>query len=224
MNEIDILQDLLFEQYGNDSANETCLCGRGPRHIKCHDCFRSPPICRNCFVESHQQLPLHWAMIWDTSKGHYIKRDFSQVLPDTASAVVKLGHTDFRTPCPNSRSNVPFTIVHSNGVHKTLARFCECPDASDRTTQLMRARLFPGTLTDPKTAFTFEVLKEFSMHNLQSKCGAFDYMKSLRRLTNNEAINTVPVCQTICFYSFIDLRFFRTPINFYFGYRVSGNT
>jgi hypothetical protein len=61
----------------------------------------------------------------------------------------------------------------------------------------MRARLFPGTTLDPKTAFTFDVLKEFSMLNLQSKCGAFDYMKSLRRLTDNVSTRTLPVSTTL---------------------------
>ena len=57
----------------------------------------------------------------------------------------------------------------------------------------MHSQLFPATTQDPKTAFTFSVLKDFHMHNLQSKCGAFDYMLSLRRLTDNVFTNKVPV-------------------------------
>lgn len=127
--------------------------------------------------------------------GHYNKRDYSEVLPETAE--IRLGHEDAHTPCPASRSNVSFRVTHSNGIHSTLVRFCECPNAKDRITQLMRARLFPGTTLNPKSAFTFDVLKEFSMLNLQSKCGAFDYMKSLRRLTDNVSTHTVPVSTTL---------------------------
>lgn len=197
MNNINLLQDLLLQQYSNDSADESCGCGRGLRHVKCNDCFRSPPTCRYCFSERHLQLPFHWALVWNPETGHYIKLDYSKVLPnvpnEAAAAAIRLGHDDNNTSCPSSRSNISFTVVHSNGIHSTLARFCECPRAKDRITQLMQARLFPGTILDPKTAFTFDVLKEFSMHNLQSKCGAFDYMKSLRRLTNNAATETVAV-------------------------------
>jgi hypothetical protein len=86
-----------------------------------------------------------------------------------------------------------FTVVHTNGIHATRIRVCGCLGAPEKVTQLMQSQLFPATTQDPKTAFTFSVLKNFHMHNLQSKCGAFDYMLSLRRLTDNVFTNKVPV-------------------------------
>jgi hypothetical protein len=86
-----------------------------------------------------------------------------------------------------------FTVVHTNGVHATRVRICGCSGAADKLSQLMHSQLFPATSQDPKTAFTFSVLKDFHMHNLQSKCGAFDYMLSLRRLTDNVFTTKVPV-------------------------------
>lgn len=49
----------------------------------------------------------------------------------------------------------------------------------------MRARLFPATTQDPRTAFSFAILKQFHLHNLESKKAAYDYLGALRRLTDN---------------------------------------
>jgi hypothetical protein len=57
----------------------------------------------------------------------------------------------------------------------------------------MDARLFPLTPLDPKSAITFIALREFHMHGLQSKSAAFDYVLSLRRMTDNVLTHNVPV-------------------------------
>ncbi|THU83090.1 hypothetical protein K435DRAFT_823037 [Dendrothele bispora CBS 962.96] len=49
----------------------------------------------------------------------------------------------------------------------------------------MQAHLFPGSAAEPISAFSFSVLKEYDLHTLQAKFGAYDYCFSLRRLTNN---------------------------------------
>lgn len=57
----------------------------------------------------------------------------------------------------------------------------------------MDARLFPASARDPRTAYTFNVLKDFHLHNLESKKAAYDYMAALRRLTSNSFTADVPV-------------------------------
>jgi hypothetical protein len=59
--------------------------------------------------------------------------------------------------------------------------------------QLMRAGLFPATFHNPKTAFTFQVLEEFHLDNLECKTTPSQFFSRLRRLTNEEFPNTVPV-------------------------------
>ena len=59
--------------------------------------------------------------------------------------------------------------------------------------QLLRAQLFPATVDQPTTAFTFNVLREYHVHSLESKQSAYSYMGALRRLTNNTFIDDVPV-------------------------------
>jgi len=59
--------------------------------------------------------------------------------------------------------------------------------------QLMMAGLFPATFHDPKTAFTFWVLEDFHLDNLECKTTPSQFFSRLRRLTNDEFPNTVPV-------------------------------
>ncbi|KAI0312439.1 hypothetical protein OF83DRAFT_1087012 [Amylostereum chailletii] len=63
--------------------------------------------------------------------------------------------------------------------------FCGCLDAPNKVDQLMRARLFPATTSEPSTVFTSKVLEEFHLHNLESKKAAYDYLGALRRLSDN---------------------------------------
>jgi hypothetical protein len=173
----------MLEHYFNPHSDDDCSCGRGKRLVVCHDCFIYSPACGPCFVDRHLTQPFHWALIWQQDLGHFIKTDFSAVLPNETP--IQLGNHAPADYCQFAKTNAHCNIAHINGIHATKIRFCDCPKADNKVTQLMRARLFPGTTTDPKSAFTFAVLKHFSMHNLQSKCGAYDYIYSLRRLTNN---------------------------------------
>jgi hypothetical protein len=59
--------------------------------------------------------------------------------------------------------------------------------------QLMKAGFFPGTVKDPRTAFSFEMLRRFHIASLESKEAACNYVASLRRLTDNSQTATVPV-------------------------------
>jgi hypothetical protein len=57
----------------------------------------------------------------------------------------------------------------------------------------MTAGLFPATFNNPKTAFTFRVLEDFHLDNLECKTTPSQFFSRLRRLTNDEFPNTVPV-------------------------------
>jgi hypothetical protein len=57
----------------------------------------------------------------------------------------------------------------------------------------MRAGLFPAMFHNPKTAFTFQVLEEFHLDNLECKTTPSQFFSCLQRLTNEEFPNTVPV-------------------------------
>ena len=85
------------------------------------------------------------------------------------------------------------TIIDRSGVHEIGVRWCCCPNAAERDMQLMTAGLFPATFRNPKTAFTFWVLKEFHLDNLECKTTPSQFISRLRRLTSDEFPNAVPV-------------------------------
>jgi hypothetical protein len=87
-----------------------------------------------------------------------------------------------------------FTVVDVNGVHSTRLAFCGCHEyPPNKLRQLVAARLFPASARDPSSAFTVNLLKQFQLHNLESKKSAYDFLKALRRLTDNCFTADVPV-------------------------------
>jgi len=99
-------------------------------------------------------------------------------------------------PGRNDKDNNPvITIINRSGIHEIGVRWCCCPNAPKHDMQLMVAGLFPATFRNPKTAFTFWVLEEFHLDNLECKTTPSQFIRPLRRLTNNEFPNTVPVGQ-----------------------------
>jgi len=200
------LQELILRSYDNPYADKLCKCGKGFCLVSCRydGCFRYPISCESCYVKEHYRNPFHWALVWLPDKAIWVQRDFSQLCGGSA---IQLEHHD-GLPCSGTKNDTGFIITHTNGVHDTRVRFCGCLDAPDHIEQLMNASLFPATTLDHKSAFTHAVLKQFHMHNLQSKCGAYDYIYSLRRLTDNVTTVKVPVSHFQLVYTILTV--FRT--------------
>ena len=85
------------------------------------------------------------------------------------------------------------TVVDRSGIHEIGVSWCRCHEAPKHNMQLMMAGLFPATFRNPKTAFTFWVLEDFHLDNLECKTTPSQFFSRLRRLTNDEFSNTVPV-------------------------------
>jgi len=83
--------------------------------------------------------------------------------------------------------------VHSNGVQKAHIKYCACPDTPSDIEQLCHACLFPATVKQPKTVFTFAALKEFHAHTLASKKSAYDHYKALQCQMDAAFPSNVPV-------------------------------
>ncbi|THU85187.1 hypothetical protein K435DRAFT_869548 [Dendrothele bispora CBS 962.96] len=166
---------LLSHEHDSD-AGSSCSCGRGGKCVvQCQDCLFYNTSCADCFIERHRSMPPHW----DPDRGFY-RHDISTLREGHA---IQLGHDN--GICPNALQPIKFVITHSNGVHGTRLSFCGCFTGGNRTKQLMQAHLFPGSAAEPISAFSFSVLKEYDLHTLQAKFGAYDYCFSLRRLTDN---------------------------------------
>ncbi|KAF8262965.1 hypothetical protein EI94DRAFT_1773065 [Lactarius quietus] len=83
------------------------------------------------------------------------------------------------------------TVIDRSGVHEIGVSWCHCPGAPECNLQLMMAGLFLATFCKPKTAFTFRVLEDFHLDNLECKTTPSQFLSHLRRLTNDEFPNTV---------------------------------
>jgi hypothetical protein len=85
------------------------------------------------------------------------------------------------------------TIVDKSGVHSLSMWYCRCPGAIGKDMQLFKAGLFPASFTKPKTAFTFSVLDDFLLDNLECGTSAMNYYSKIRRLTSSIFPLMVPV-------------------------------
>lgn len=112
---------------------------------------------------------------------------------DKDDVAADLGFGSSKPGRHDKEGNTMVTIVDSSGVHAIGVSWCCCPEAPDRDMQLMMAGLFPATFHNPKTAFTFRVLEDFHLDNLECKTTPSQFFSRLRRLTNDEFPNTVPV-------------------------------
>ncbi|KAJ7131849.1 hypothetical protein C8R43DRAFT_956812 [Mycena crocata] len=183
------LGELMLELEASPHVGTVCDCGAGTRTTTCRDCTEYVLSCDKCFISAHRNNPLHWAQVWDASQGFFVCHDIS-MLPLASERedrhFIQLGHGGHA--CPKPGKVLLFTIIHVNGIHSTRLAFCECPDTPQkekRITQLMHARIFPGTVKQPVTGVTLAVLKEFHLHNLESKKAAYDFYGALKRLTDN---------------------------------------
>ena len=125
---------------------------------------------------------------------------------------VQLGFGSSKPGKRDKDGNPIVTIIDRSGVHEIGIKWCCCLNAPERDMQLMMAGLFPATFRNPKTAFTFRVLEEFHLDNLECKTTPSQFMSRLKRLTNDEFPNVVPVGQAFIFMDGILTWRYRTDI------------
>lgn len=86
------------------------------------------------------------------------------------------------------------TIVDITGVHFITINYCRCSGSLPNYRQLLESMLFPATLQQPRTAFTFNVLDDFILDNLECGTSGLNYFSKLRRVTSNVFPHLVQVC------------------------------
>ncbi|KAG1776260.1 hypothetical protein EV702DRAFT_1179917 [Suillus placidus] len=70
-------------------------------------------------------------------------------------------------------------VVDTSGLHSLMIRFCRCTNALSPDMQLFEMGLFPASFTSPKTAFTFAVLDDFLLDNMECGTSAMNYYSKL---------------------------------------------
>ncbi|KAJ7469942.1 hypothetical protein B0H11DRAFT_2159271 [Mycena galericulata] len=191
------LDEIVCHEGRGDYLYQTS-CANCPRPVahaiyRCRDCDTEALFCKECIVSIHRDNPLHRAEVWADGT-------FELVSLKSLGLRMQLGHGRNGT-CPGTvakraeeevlgypKKRDDFCIVDSNGVHEVGLDFCTCALAQSHEVQLLRARLYPATTTNPATAASFRVLRKFHLLSLESKVSAHHYYNTLARMTNNSGV------------------------------------
>ena len=201
------------------SKNSCSNCQQSPGTHRCQDCFNSNLWCGTCCVSAHRNLPFHRIRMWNgrffersdlltnrlTLDLHHYPDDClsnteAQMMFDLDLSDEADEFEDGDLPSEpsgsathsGSRSNI--IIVSSTGIFKRTVRWCHCAKSPDQFVELLlRAKLFPASFKNPKTAFTFEVLDHFRLDALECKTAAMNFMSKIRRITDEAFPSHVPV-------------------------------
>lgn len=96
--------------------------------------------------------------------------------------------------CPIESEPLNTTIIDHNGLHQVHIRYCKCERAplGDKRVQLLRAGLYPATVTDPATCAMFGVLEEYHLLNLTGGLNVYDFVGALERSTDPLRVEHIP--------------------------------
>ncbi|KAG2085894.1 uncharacterized protein F5147DRAFT_659371 [Suillus discolor] len=124
--------------------------------------------------------------LFTTGEGDSDDTDAESILNEpNAEQSTKEAH-DLPTGVPFIKSNKAMTtIVDKSGVHTHIIKYCTCPEADTTDIQLFNMGLFPASFIEPKTAFTFDVLNDFLLDNLECGTSAMNYYSKLKRMTTS---------------------------------------
>ena len=197
-------------------------CQESSSPYRCRDCFGTEMWCRECCVSAHTCAPFHRIQMWNGNhfeRSDLLTQELIIDLahyPDDCPSIPSNNETQMMNDPDDSddadefaeefQPSQPFgstvhsgfrstlTIVASTGIFKRSIRWCHCAKSSKRFVQLLlRAKLFPASFKNPKTAFTFDVLDQFQLDALECKTAAMNFMSKIGRITDEVFPSRVPV-------------------------------
>ncbi|KAG2086762.1 uncharacterized protein F5147DRAFT_659138 [Suillus discolor] len=195
------LEILLEREVPSDRSCIIC----GPDGVyKCHGCFGSF-FEESCLVKSgiviwlgHDGKPCPWddnvedSVVFTTGEDGANTTDMESTSEDGAAPFSK-NADDLPTGVPFIKGNSSMTtIVDKSGIHTHMVKYCTCPNATTANIQMFKMGLFPASFLEPKTAFTFDVLNDFLLDNLECRTSAMNYYSKLRRMTMTIFPHLVP--------------------------------
>ena len=196
-------------------------CHQSAATHRCRDCFGPNLWCDHCCISAHRTLPFHRVQMWNGRffeqsdlLTHGLTLDLRHY-PDNCPSIDHNTEIDPSTldlsdesdeftyehqpgadsePTANVGSRSNLIIISSNGIFTRSIRWCHCAKSPRQYAQLLlRAKLFPASFKNPKTAFTFEVLDHFRIDSLECKTAAMSFMSKIGRMTNEAFPSKVPV-------------------------------
>ncbi|KAG1751738.1 hypothetical protein EDB19DRAFT_1893107 [Suillus lakei] len=84
-------------------------------------------------------------------------------------------------------------VVDTPGIHTIIVRFCQYAGARRPDKQLFEMGLFPALFARPKMAFTFSLLDDFILNNLECGTSVMNYYSKLRHITSSMFPHLVPL-------------------------------
>ncbi|KAJ7779986.1 hypothetical protein B0H16DRAFT_1448414 [Mycena metata] len=147
-------------------------------------CIGPGLYCETCIASMHRELPTHML-----ESGEFFR---PLTLNDLdVEARLQLGHAA-GTFCPRSRrAHKDFVIIDILGIRIVKLSFCGCDSTVSHRQQLMQACLWPATSVDPQTCATVNAIRLFEVQNCLGKISAYDFVRSLELLSNNDGLETV---------------------------------
>jgi CxC2 like cysteine cluster associated with KDZ transposases len=161
-----------------------CTCGSdSPAIFVCDNCHGRSSLCERCTIGIHRGTPFHRVKRWN---GRFMEETALSKLGLT----LYFGHEGSACPVATMRT---LSALHIDGFHSLSVAFCTCESSPPFHLQLFNNKLFSASIDSPNTVFTFELLRHFRIHHLESKGSPFSYIHSLYRLTNDEGSPEIPV-------------------------------
>ncbi|KAJ2985835.1 hypothetical protein NUW54_g10014 [Trametes sanguinea] len=170
---------LRLEGRGDFTEGICYVCKSGAAAFHCDDCFGHGLLCAACMVSSHHRQPLHRIAEW--REGFFCRSTLKGL-----GLRIQLGHEP-GTHCVNPKPAYgdDFIVLDIFGVHEVAVDFCNCEQVLPHPVQLLRARWYPATSINPKTAATFRLLENFHLLSTQSKISGYEFYVALGRATDN---------------------------------------
>jgi hypothetical protein len=164
---------------------QSCHCRSGASAIfACSSCHGTSSHCGPCIISLHHWMPLHRIKKWN---GSFME----EVSLSQLGLITFFGHGG--ALCPMVTQICMLTILHIDGFHNISVGYCGCGSSLPPHLQLFDGKLFSASIGTPKTAFTFELLRQYQIHHLEGKGSAYSYIRALYRLTNDEGLSEIPV-------------------------------
>jgi hypothetical protein len=171
-------------QHEDIGSIQLCQCNNDLALFKCKTCVSTSSHCSGCIARQHLYSPFHRIAKWS---GTYFKDIHAS---DIGLGLQMLLHHSDGTLCRMRQRVQKFTVIDVTGFHELPVEFCACTGSNFTAMdiQLFTFKLFAASMIAPKTAFTFQVLEQFRMLNLEGKTSAYTFTKMLTRLTSGDEL------------------------------------
>ncbi|KAH6867699.1 hypothetical protein BKA70DRAFT_1379996 [Coprinopsis sp. MPI-PUGE-AT-0042] len=172
---------------------------------RCKDCLGPSLFCTSCCGHEHRRNPFHRVEVWSEThfRPSWLWR--AGVTLSLCSSGACSSNSDdeenqfHEAPPPLNATDRTYgakpegcfvqglrvlVVVHTNGIHHLPCQFCECDGHPDEDVQLLCMGFYPASHKEVRTVFTFALLDQHLLENLECYTSSMHFYSKLRRLTN----------------------------------------